>query len=258
MTQWFHVYEMDDDIVNLVLRTFGSVFPHVEIWDLGGGDIALLGSMQPWSGSPDVFRQGFGLAGVKADLASIGIQSPEALLARQLASQRTAFAIAGEGPVQSDFFPMLEYAAPRAFYVGAKAGLFEQFDERTRQQSLAPPAKLAALHALSRQDVLRVFIPFATMNGELLYSLLEREAALNVPCVFRTNPQPARFNNWDESTTTLNRAVEALNAGDCRQARQLAALALRQNPTNTFAAYVTRVIVREAAMASNQRGNPPP
>ena len=47
----------------------------------------------------------------------IDIQSPEALMARQLASQRTGFAIAGDGPMQSDLFPVLEYAAPRAFYL---------------------------------------------------------------------------------------------------------------------------------------------
>ena len=31
MAQWFHVYEMHDGIVSLVLRTFSSVFPFVEI-----------------------------------------------------------------------------------------------------------------------------------------------------------------------------------------------------------------------------------
>jgi len=35
---------------------------------------------------------------------------------------------------------VLEYAAPRAFYVGINAKMFERFDERTRQQAVAPPA----------------------------------------------------------------------------------------------------------------------
>ena len=48
MAQWFHVYEMHDGIVELVLRTFHSVFPHVEIWDSCSGDIILLGSFEPW------------------------------------------------------------------------------------------------------------------------------------------------------------------------------------------------------------------
>jgi predicted membrane-bound spermidine synthase len=245
MTQWFHVYEMHDGIVELVLRTFCSVFPYVEIWDPGTGDIVMLGSLQPWRSSPDVFRQSFGFAGVKSDLASIGISSPEALLARQLASQRTAFAITGDGPIQSDLFPVLEYAAPRAFYIGISAKMMERFDERTRQQSLAPSAKLSTLHSLSAQDVGTVFFPFSTVNGELLESLLGKGEGANVPCVFKTNSMSATSKGLDESTATLNQAITDLNTGGLKQAKQLVALALRQNPTNSQAAYVARIIDRE-------------
>jgi len=38
MVQWFHMYEMHDGIVDLVLRTFQSVFPAMEIW-IPMGDI---------------------------------------------------------------------------------------------------------------------------------------------------------------------------------------------------------------------------
>lgn len=51
LCQWFHVYEMNDDIVGLVFRSFTSVFPHVEVWDAGPGDVILLGSKQPWKSS---------------------------------------------------------------------------------------------------------------------------------------------------------------------------------------------------------------
>ena len=245
MAQWFHVYEMHDGIVSLVLRTFSSVFPYVEIWDPGGGDVVMLGSLQPWPTGPEIFRQSFGFAGVRSDLDSIGIHSPEALLARQLASQRTAFAIAGDGPIQSDLFPVLEYAAPRAFYVGINAKMFERFDERTRQQAVAPPDKIATLHSLPVSEVHAVFFPFSTVNGELLNSLQGKEAGANVPCVFKTNAPPAISEDLDESTATLNRAITAFNASDLKQAGQLAVLALQQNPTNSQAAYIIRIIYRE-------------
>ena len=245
MAQWFHVYEMHDGIVSLVLRTFNSVFPYVEIWDPGGGDIVMLGSRQPWPTGPEVFRPGFGFAGVRSDLAAIGIPSPEALLARQLASQRTAFAIAGDGPVQSDLFPVLEYAAPRAFYIGIKARVLERFDERTRQQAVAPTDKLTLLHSLTLADVRSVFFPFSTVNGELLDSLLERESAAQVPCVFKTNAPPAMFEASDGSAATLSRAMTAFRSDDWKHAAQLAALALQQNPTNSQAAYVMRIVDRE-------------
>jgi len=47
MVQWFHVYEMHDGIVDLVLRTFQSVFSVMEIWDTNGGDIILIGWNRP-------------------------------------------------------------------------------------------------------------------------------------------------------------------------------------------------------------------
>ena len=119
MAQWFHLYETDDQIVDLVLRTFGSVFPYLEIWDTGVGDIVILGSQQPWPSGPEIFRTGFAIKQVRTDMEMIDVHSPQALMARQLASQQTGFAIAGQGPIQSDLFPILEYEAPRAFYLGA-------------------------------------------------------------------------------------------------------------------------------------------
>jgi spermidine synthase len=184
MAQWFHVYEMHDGIVELVLRTFGSVFPHVEIWDAGVGDIILLGSLESWPTGPEIFRQGLALPGVAEDLAQIGIGSAEALPARQLASQRTAFAITGDGPSQSDLFPVLEYAAPRAFYLGETSRMLEKFDERTRQQLLAPTNKLAGLQSLSPEQVQSVFLEFKTVNPELDQTMRNLSPGPAAPCVF--------------------------------------------------------------------------
>src|SRR5262249_6000490 len=84
MAQWFHVYDMHDGIVGLVLRTFTTVFPHVEVWDCGSGDVILLGAKTPWLATVESYRKAFDREGVRRDLGSIGILSPAALLARQL------------------------------------------------------------------------------------------------------------------------------------------------------------------------------
>src|SRR6185369_5220824 len=84
MVQWFHVYEMHDGIVDLVLRTFGSVFPSMEIWDSGAGDVILVGSNQPWDSSVEHLRVAYGREQVRQDLAAIGVDSPEAFLAGNL------------------------------------------------------------------------------------------------------------------------------------------------------------------------------
>src|SRR5437867_4042729 len=155
MAQWFHVYEMHDGIVDLVLRTFGTVFPYLEIWDSGSGDVVLLGAKTPWPCTLQRLQIVFDREQPRKDLQAIGIQNASALLARQLASQRTAFAIASEGPVQSDLFPILEYEAPRAFYIGKTSTMLSQFDERTWQLDLAPEDKSRTLQGLT-DDVLKI------------------------------------------------------------------------------------------------------
>jgi hypothetical protein len=171
MAQWFHVYDMHDGIIGLVLRTFGSVFPYVEIWDCRSGDLVLLGSKTPWAATVETYQQVFDREGPRKDLARIGLHSPAALLARQLASQRTAFAIAGEGPIQADLFPILEYEAPRAFYLGARSTMLAEFDERTRQADLAPAEKYRVLEALDDATLKAVFGEHHSINEELFRQL---------------------------------------------------------------------------------------
>ncbi len=242
LAQWFQVYETQDDMVELVLRTFSSVFPYVEIWDAGAGDIVLVGSLQPWQTGPEVFRQGFAIDRVRTDMWMIDIQSPEALLARQLASQRTGFAIAGSGSMQSDLFPVLEYAAPRAFYLGTGSRMLDQFDERTRQQLLAPPEKNTALAALPESNAQLIFSDFSTVNGELFSCFFGAAPNAGVPCVFQT-PQPSPPPASDGSA--VSNAEQSFHAGNLIQAEALALTALKQNPNDAQAAYLLRVIERE-------------
>jgi hypothetical protein len=172
MTQWFHTYEMDDPTVDVVLRTFGTVFPEMEIWDAEHGDIVILGSERPWRSNPEVYGKALELEGPRAGLVSIGLGSPEAILARRIASQRTAFAIPWPGPVQGDDFPILEYAAPRAFYVhGWSRGVnrLMRFDERTWQMDLASDEVNSDLSKLDPPTLKTIF---GGVNGSVNYDLL--------------------------------------------------------------------------------------
>jgi spermidine synthase len=196
MAQWFHIYDMHDGIVRLVLRTFGSVFPHMEIWESGSGDLILLGSMTPWSSDPATYQQVFERTMPRRDLEVIGINSPESLWARQMASQHTAFAIAGDGPIQSDLFPILEYEAPRAFFIGTRARDVAKYDERTWQSQLAPLEKQRSLAALDDKSLHAVFAEYSTVNDDLKDHLQWRyrkgvgtSAAFRPdwPCLFKTN-----------------------------------------------------------------------
>lgn len=167
VAQWFHSYEMSDYVVFLVLRTFSSVFPHMEVWDTQQGDIVMLGSKKPWVSNPAHYQKSFDRPLVRRDMGQIHINSAVALWARQLASQKTASAIAGDGPIQRDEFPILEYEAPRAFFVGGEAVKVNSFDERTLQFPLSNKQKIAALRALPENTLLESYRFYSSSNPDM-------------------------------------------------------------------------------------------
>ena len=171
----------------------------------------------------------------------IDMHSPEALLARQLASQRTGFAIAGKGPIQSDLFPILEYEAPRAFYLGTGSSILDHYDERTYQQLLAPADKREVLHSFNNANTQIIFSDFSTVNEQLYGCLFGNPSSAGIPCAFQTplpTPPPGGLG------AILDQAEKVFSAGDLSEARRLAALALQQKPDDAMAGYVSRVIER--------------
>lgn len=177
MAQWFHIYEMSDDVVELVLRTFNSVFPVMEIWETRNGDLILLGGKQPWKSSPQTFSEAFERPGVKKDMDAIDLSSPAAVFARQVCSQNTAFAVAGEGLVQTDAHPVLEYEAPKAFYRGIAAYRLFHWDERTSQAALASQEKREALSKLTDKELLEIFGFYGSANVPLIEYVAWRNSA---------------------------------------------------------------------------------
>jgi spermidine synthase len=167
MAQWFHKYEMADDIVFLIFRTFASVFPNMEIWDTQSGDLVLLGSPKPWSSDPAHYQVLFDRVQPSKDMAGLHINSAAVLWARQVASQKTASAIPGDGPVQTDEFPYLEYAAPKAFFLGGIANRMYLYDERTVQFQLADRTKIATMRALPNQALLDSFLLYMPSSPDI-------------------------------------------------------------------------------------------
>jgi hypothetical protein len=239
MTQWFHMYEMDDDTLNLVLRTFGNIFPYMEIWDVGGADVVLLGSSLPWKSGPEIYQRALALDRPRHDLELIDLPTPAAILARQFASQQTAFAVSGPGPVQSDDVPILEYAAPRAFYVyQGRHGVVRllRYDERTWQMDAAPLAKNKVLAELSLADLASIFGKSTGSDNQELQSFLDKRFQGHVgsltfgirimPCIFQTTTGNTRVHAPPSAATNLivRRLYIAVAALKTEPAKQLQAV----------------------------------
>jgi len=268
MAQWFHVYEMHDGIVSLVLNSFASVFPHYEIWDVGTGDIVLIGRRQPWNSEPSRWAPVFERPQARADLDAIQLGTPALLWARQLASQSTAPFILRNNAVQSDEFPILEYEAPRAFFIGENAKLLFHFDERTWQVELCPPAKREALASIGGAAVRSALNYFGSANPELngwvVTGRMNFEAGAHaaqrpMPVIFES-PLPAiaaKSGGWGELIDALHAAEAALGGEQWREGvdQILSRLAVLKQMPAAAPEWVPKYYAASAARASLARGD---
>ncbi|MDA1275454.1 MAG: fused MFS/spermidine synthase [Verrucomicrobia bacterium] len=138
MAQWLQVYEASEDMVNMVIRTFSTVFPYVSIWRTAVGDLLLAGTLEPNPVDLDQLARRFEVPEVKSDLESVGIVAVPVLLSCQIVSQENGAFLPAQGPLHSDFFPGLEHLSERAFFVKREVLHWRGFDENllTRPRTL--------------------------------------------------------------------------------------------------------------------------
>jgi hypothetical protein len=122
--QWFHVYETSGHVVDLVLRTYASVFPNVSVWFTMGGDLLLLGFDRPARAlDVDALEERFGQPDFSAAFARVEIDSFPQLIAHELLPLGTLHALELEGAVHTLRHPILSHLAARAFFPGLPGSL---------------------------------------------------------------------------------------------------------------------------------------
>jgi hypothetical protein len=111
MTQWFHVYSMSDADLKTMLKTFDDNFDYVSVWHTQAGDVALIGSDQPYAlslrhattrGAMELAR-----AAVQRDRDLVGLY----IIGGELLSRYTQ-----GSKTNSDNAPVIEFNAPRSLY----------------------------------------------------------------------------------------------------------------------------------------------
>jgi spermidine synthase len=130
MVQWFHLYEMDDDLFRLVLRTFRASFASVSVWQSMSSDVILVGSDESTAWDESRVKSLLARPAVASDLGRIGLADVACLLSMQIMSDASLSEYAGGGPLNSQFHPVLEYDAPRAFFVNRGVSSILKADER--------------------------------------------------------------------------------------------------------------------------------
>lgn len=122
--QWFHLYENDPAVVELVLRTYASVFDHVAVWYALGPDLLLLGFDDPAEALDlERLRDRADRADMARALRRAGVKDLPSLLAHEILPLGVVHAAGLEGDVQTLLHPVLTHRAGRAFFLARAASL---------------------------------------------------------------------------------------------------------------------------------------
>lgn len=111
--QWTQAYGMAPDDLKVLLRTFGTVFPHVVLLStVEDADLILVGSEQPLELDEGVVRRHLDDQRVRADVARVGVQSPYDMLTYVLMDREAMMQMVGDGVLNTDDNVHIEFSAP--------------------------------------------------------------------------------------------------------------------------------------------------
>ncbi len=144
LCQWAHTYDISDADLRSIAATFLSVFPEGMLWLVGDGDVLLIAGDGPPGELLARISTAWQRPGVAADLATVGVRSPFALLSQFVASGPALRDLAAGATVQTDDRMALEFSAPREIYGAARA------DNAARLRELADRAPAPAVVAQAR------------------------------------------------------------------------------------------------------------
>ncbi len=122
--QWFHLYEINDAAIELVLRTYSSVFDHVSIWFTMHADLIIMGIRNPERAlDVEALRERFEREDFRAAFERVGVQSLATVFAHEVIPLDVLGSAGLAGPIQTLRHPRLSYIAAKAFFRGTDGNL---------------------------------------------------------------------------------------------------------------------------------------
>jgi spermidine synthase len=115
-TTWLPLYGMSVDDIRGILKSFQSVFPHVQVWYPNPEpheNTIVIASMQPITINPGLLARRLAAEPVANDLAEVNINSVIQLLDFFLLGDRAVAEFSRTGRLNTDDHPRLEFLAPR-------------------------------------------------------------------------------------------------------------------------------------------------
>jgi spermidine synthase len=135
--QWMQTYLVDDRSVNLVLKTFSTVFPDSSIFQFDRNNILLVGYDKEWNFNPDSMVRRFNQPTVYETMVNAGNKSPEAMLLREVMDRETFLRYSSvlDIPINTLNFPVLEQAAEYGLFMQEASEIIQILDSRNDPDS---------------------------------------------------------------------------------------------------------------------------
>lgn len=137
-SQWVQMYGMDERDLQSILRTFGTVFPHVLVFStIQDADLVLIGSDEPLAFNLDAARALVAKnPKVTAELQSVGVEDGYDLLSHFLADRDVVLWRTTGIPLNTDDNLLVEYSAPHNLHRETSTDNFHML-----QRWIATPAR---------------------------------------------------------------------------------------------------------------------
>jgi spermidine synthase len=116
MSQWIHCYNMAEEDLRGIIRTYQSVFANVTMWIPARGDLILIGSEKPHGLDYARVSATLGKEKIGPMMASIGRETFEKVASTFFLGNEDLKVFAGDAPLNTDDRPRLEFSAPRYLY----------------------------------------------------------------------------------------------------------------------------------------------
>ncbi|MEK7398824.1 MAG: fused MFS/spermidine synthase [Candidatus Poribacteria bacterium] len=115
MCQWVPLYRLPEEHFKTIVRTFKASFPYTTLWYKWTPDfVILIGTPEEIKIDFQDFSKRMEKPAVKADLETVNMADPFALLDSFMMDDRTIDAYVGDGRIHTDNRPMIEFFGPQS------------------------------------------------------------------------------------------------------------------------------------------------
>ncbi|MFN7972652.1 MAG: fused MFS/spermidine synthase [Acidobacteriota bacterium] len=265
--QFVQAYEIETDTARTIFSTLTSVFGNVETWATNGHDMLLVATVRPIPYDAGALRKRAAEEPFRSALAKTWrVRGLEGFLAHRLAgpSLATALAGSGDGALNTDDLPLVEFAFARSVGTSARVNLADLWQAARRMSADRPQATGEVDWAAVDEQRLSMFAIDGLVNGappglpeasdariRSLLAALHGDAGAALAAVPLLDPSAGDLDElalWSdaaaEAGTDASAQIDALAAVDAVEADVLRARqALRRGDAATATARMEAALV---------------